>query len=323
MQGRVFGALWFIRMSLLLSIQNGAISEDSALGPLLLKTRLLASKLDNDVLADWVKYESSGYPKDVPVPEYRKVGVSYRGTFTGPYNSGISNAQIPSYLIEKFCGKQWVRHEMRASVSGLQNLVRSSEGGSGQLQLGNTANLIPLLQGKVYEDYACNDIQGIMSESCIVEALHAVRSLILELCIKITDEFPEAIKIEASDMERNMSDEKSGQVTNIVNQTVYGTSTTITSSGDFAHINIDNDQNSSEELFKTLAENGILEADAKTISEIIASEKPSKGKDKLGKKAQNWLLENLQKAVDGTWEIGISAASDLVTKAAARYYGLE
>ena len=310
-------------MSLLLSIQNGAISEDSALAPLLLKTRLLASKLDSDVLADWVKYESNGYPKGVPVPDYRKVGVTYRGSFNGPFNSGISNAQIPSFLIKKLCGKNWVRHEMRSSVSGLQDLVRSIEGGSGQLQLANTADLIPMLQGNVYPDYACHDIQGTMSASNIVEALHAVRSLILELCIKISDEFPEAAKIEASDMERNMSDEKSGQVTNIVNQTVYGTNTNITSSGDFAQININNTQKSINELTKVLSENGILEADAKQISAIISSEKPNLGKEKLGKKAQEWLAKNIEKAVDGTWDIGISTATDLVSKAAARYYGLE
>lgn len=80
-------------MSLLREIQSSLL-EGREIGPILLKLRFLASRLGSVVLEEWVKHESEGYPNDVEVPSYRKIGVSYKGTFSGPFGSGISNAPI-------------------------------------------------------------------------------------------------------------------------------------------------------------------------------------------------------------------------------------
>ena len=54
-----------------------------------------------------MKHESEGYPSAAEVPDYRKIRVFYTGTFSGPFGSGIKNAPIPPYLIEKIAGKRW------------------------------------------------------------------------------------------------------------------------------------------------------------------------------------------------------------------------
>ena len=51
-------------MSLLHQIQESVIQEGCDLGSVLLKLRLLASKLGSNVLEEWVKHESEGYPQD-------------------------------------------------------------------------------------------------------------------------------------------------------------------------------------------------------------------------------------------------------------------
>lgn len=134
-------------MSLLTEIQ-AALIDGQPIGPILLKLRLLASRLGSDVLEEWVKHESEGYPPGVSLPDYRKVGVSYVGTFSGAFGSGIENAPIPPYLIEKFAGKGWNDYEIRQSVSSIDELL--SSGNSGTLQI-NAADLILLLQGHIYE----------------------------------------------------------------------------------------------------------------------------------------------------------------------------
>lgn len=99
------------------------------LGSTLLKLHLLASRLGSDILEAWVRHESEGYPKDVEAPPYRIVGVSYHGTWSGPFGSGISNAPIPPYLIKKYAGDKWVNIEMRESIAAVDELVKpSSEG---------------------------------------------------------------------------------------------------------------------------------------------------------------------------------------------------
>ncbi|MGA8158874.1 MAG: hypothetical protein WB822_22240, partial [Rhodoplanes sp.] len=62
-------------MSLLREIQSSLL-EGREIGPILLKLRFLASRLGSVVLEEWVKHESEGYPNDVEVPSYRKIGVS-------------------------------------------------------------------------------------------------------------------------------------------------------------------------------------------------------------------------------------------------------
>ena len=84
-------------MSLLQKIQESVVNEKADLGSILLKLRLLASRLGSDLLEEWVKHEAEGYPKDIDVPSYRVVSVSYRGSFSGSFGAAINNAQIPPY----------------------------------------------------------------------------------------------------------------------------------------------------------------------------------------------------------------------------------
>lgn len=166
-------------MPLLHQIQESVVQEGADLGPILLKLRFLASRLGSDVLEEWVKHESEGYPRGVDVPSYRVIGISYKGTFLGPFGSGIQNAPIPSYLIKQYAGDAWVNYEIRESIAGVDELVRTSTE-SGSLGI-DASNLILLLQGKIYEDYACNAVSGTISRTALTEIQQAVRGRILEL----------------------------------------------------------------------------------------------------------------------------------------------
>jgi hypothetical protein len=59
-------------MSLLREIQ-ASLMQGQDIGPILLKLRLLASRLGSDLLEEWVKHESEGYPAHIDVPDYRKI----------------------------------------------------------------------------------------------------------------------------------------------------------------------------------------------------------------------------------------------------------
>jgi len=68
-------------MSLLCEIQEDILVPEKGLGPILLKLRLLADRLGSEQLEEWVKFESEGYPREVDVPEYRIIELSYTGNF--------------------------------------------------------------------------------------------------------------------------------------------------------------------------------------------------------------------------------------------------
>ncbi len=87
-------------MDLLEDIQNAAADSSSDVSTLLRKCKILAARLDKQRLEDWLIWESDGYPKDVPVPEYRIWRLQVKGNFLGAYSSQ-SHAPVPTALLPK------------------------------------------------------------------------------------------------------------------------------------------------------------------------------------------------------------------------------
>lgn len=308
-------------MSLLHEIQASIVQDGTDLGSILLKFRLLAARLGSEPLEEWIKHESEGYPRDSEVPSYRVVGVTYRGTFSGPFGSGIKNAPIPPYLIEKFGGKSWTKYEIRESIAAVDELVKSSADGDGTLGI-DASNLILLLQGKVYKDYACNDVQGTISRASLAELQYAVRSRILELTLELEKSVSVAADISfgSPDSGANLNSDK---VTRISQQIIYGNVTSISSSGKGSQFYLSIGDHDDKALIEYLVKAGIPESDASELAEIVASEEPSSNEEPLGAKAKAWLVDNLKKAADGTWKVGVSVATKVLTEAALKYYGLK
>lgn len=305
-------------MSILREIQASLISDEPNLGSVFLKLRLLAARLGSDILGDWVKHEMSGYPKDIDLPDYRIVGVTFKGTFSGPFNSGIKNAPIPTWIIEKHAGEKWTNHRVREGIAAIDDLVRGSKD-SGALGI-DASNLILMLQGKVYEDYACNDITGSISRSSLVQIQNEVKSRALELTIELEKSIPAAAEIVLSPTESNGIDAQ--EVSRIINQTIYGNYTAINNSGAAAQIGVTSVQGNTEELVKVLEAAGISKESAAELAAITKTEEPTSKEEPLGSKAKKWMLENLKKAEDGTWKVGISVATDVIKKGVMGYYGL-
>lgn len=303
-------------MSLLQQIQESIVEEHSDLGSILLKLRLLAARLGSDILEGWVKYESEGYPSDVDVPPYRVVGVTYRGTFSGPFGSGIKNAQIPPYLIEQYAGESWTKLEIRESIAAVSEMVKkSSDGRSFGI---DASNLILLLQGKIYEGYVCDGVSGSMSPTSFYEIQQAVRSKILELTLELEKSVPGAMNVAIGTSATNNTEAE--QVQKISQQIIYGNVSTAVAGDNVAVGIFERDNNS---FIKYLVEKGIPEADASELAEIMETEEPTSPDEPFGRGAKDWITTNLKKAVEGTWNIGISVATRILTEAALKYYDLK
>ena len=307
-------------MSLLHEIQKSIVQEDVDLGSVLLKLRLLASRLGGDILEEWVKHETEGYPTDVEVPPYRVVGVSYHGTWSGPFGSGINNAPIPPYLIQKYAGDKWVKVEIRESIAAIDELVRSSSEGSGHLGI-DTSNLILLLQGKVYKGYNCIDIRAEISPTSLAEIRQAVRSRILELTIQLEKSIPESVLVEFGPSGKQEANHE--KVQQISQQIIYGNVTTAVAGGHGSHITLSIGERDTESLIQFLVKSGIPKDDATEIANIMESEEPSSVDEPFGEKARHWIATNLVKAAQGAWDIGINIATKVLSEAALRYYGLK
>ena len=224
-------------MSLLHEIQESIVQEDADLGSILLKLRLLASRLGSKVLEEWVKHESEGYPENIAVPLYRTTKVSYTGTFSGSFGSRLNNVPIPSHLVKQFADESWVNCEIRESIAVVNDLVKktSKKGSIGSIGI-DASNLILLLQGNVYEDYACNAINGTISRTAFAEIVQTVRSRVLELTLEIEKTTPEASLVTFGASEAtNANPEKIQQISQ---QIIYGNVSTAVTGGHGANIAI-------------------------------------------------------------------------------------
>lgn len=307
-------------MSLLHDIQAAVLREDADLGPILLKLRLLAARLGSQPLADWVKHESEGYPNDAEIPDYRILSVSYVANFSGPFGSGIQNAPISPWLIEKFAGEQWVRYEMRDSIAAVDDLLTTSTKG-GSLGI-NAANLILLLQGNVYPDYACNSVNGTISRSALAAIRHSVRSRVLELTIELEKSIPEASAVTLGPSNAS-AHQSAAAATQIAQQIIYGNYTSVSAVGDGARIAVAIAERNSNDLAKYLAEAGLPADDARELAQLASAEEPESKAEPMGPKVRGWLVDNMKKAANGTWKVGVAVATDVIKEALLKFYGLK
>lgn len=309
-----------MHMSLLHEIQAATLQEESDLGPVLLKLRLLAARIGSQPLAEWVRHESEGYPRGWELPSYRFIPVSYTASFSGAFGSGINNAPIAPYLIKKIAGEHWVRHEMRESVAAVDDLLARADGG-GNLGI-NAADLILLLQGKVYPDYACNSVTGSIPRSALASIRHSMRSRVLELTLELEKSVPEAtaIKVGPSGLP---SAPNSAAATHIAQQIIYGNFTSVAATAAGATVQVSVGVRDSKSLVEFLEGSGMSKEDAEELSRLASSEEPESNVEPMGTRVQGWVVENLKKAASGTWKMGVGVATEVIKEAMLKFYGLK
>lgn len=308
-------------MGLLSDIQIALLNEQP-IGPILLKLRFLAARLGSGPLEEWVKYESEGYPSSVPIPEYRKFGVSYTGSFNGSFGRVASNIPIPPYLIAEHAGESWLVHEERQSVSAIEDLIAASTKTGSNLGT-NAANLVMLLSDKIFSAMACHSVHGNISRSALVEMIGVLRARVLELTLELEKNVPGSGEIAAGQASLPAEPEKAAIVTHITNQIVNGpVGSNVANSGAGAQFNISVDQGDAPSIVKMLVDGGIPIVDAEEFADLVASEQPEGPAEPFGSKAKAWIGANIGKSLDGTWKIGVAVATALLTEAAKRFYGL-
>ena len=106
----------------------------------------------------------------------------------------------------KYAGEEWLVHEMRSSIVAVDELVSHSDGPTNGVCKFDAGNLSLLLQGNVYEGYACNAVTGYISTAAIREIEYAVRSRILELLIELENLVPAASEVMIGNLRGNQVD---------------------------------------------------------------------------------------------------------------------
>ena len=300
--------------TLLVSIQKSLLDSDSKVAPILLSVRYLANRLGSDILEQWVSHEAEGYPTQGAVPEYRTIEISYKGHFSGPFGSGIKNAPIPSYLIENIAGKQHITMQVRQSIAEIDELVaRTKSKKRGTLVVPGANNLMLLLQDRVYEGYACNQVIGEVSVSALASIQSVVRSRLMDLTLEF-ENIAGASSITVGPNDQAGHSDQADIVNNITNQVVHGNNYSVsTKGGPFSLHSINIPSGDKSALRAALIRTGLDENSASDLTNAIAEDN-STNSESLGSKTKKWISKNVAGAARGV-------ITNIVVEFAQRFHG--
>ena len=304
-------------MNLLEDIQNTATDSSNDVSTLLRKCKILATRLDNQPLEDWVIWESDGYPKDIPVPNYRVWRLQVRGNFLGPHST-LKHAPIPTAVLPKNTQRMYNKYECRFSSASIESAIEENETGMVQLETGGLA----LSVGEnVYTNMTCVECWAEFGVGNLVEVLNAVRNRVLDFSLALWRENPGAGET-SSNVRGSLNSDK---ITHLVNQTFYteihgGTAnllgTTTSSSIEF-NIGL----NDFQSVRRILQGHSVSEKDIAELEVALAEDEPPQSPNRYGSKVTFWISGMIKKASEGTWNIGIGAAGNLLAETLSKYYG--
>ncbi|TPQ25760.1 hypothetical protein [Methylomonas koyamae] len=177
-------------MSLLREIQEAAIDSNVELAVLLRKCKVLAARLGNPEFKAWVERELSGYDDLNSLPDYRVVHVNSKGHFSGPFQSGLRNADIPMSCIPKELREKLSYSCLSQPVASMESLVKSAK--TGTLQEPWNPDIVAYVGQEIYENMNCMQAWKVIPAPAIVAALDAIRNRILNFVLEIEAESPDA-----------------------------------------------------------------------------------------------------------------------------------
>ena len=278
---------------------------------MLRQCKLLSARLGSRPLDQWLLLESNGYPRDVPVPDYRIWSLSLKGHFAGPFGSGLRNAPIPLATLPSEARDAYEHFEYRASVASVE---AGLEVASGPLQV-STGDLAMILGMKVYQGQNCVQAWAEFSPAHLVELLNTVRNRVLDFAVAVWKDSPKA-----GESGTDKAGLNADRITQIFNTTVHGGSANLVGSAVSSSIAFNIRTGDFGSLERALVEKGVSPQDVAELKTAISLE-PSPSNNKVGPKVSAWIASMMGKAASGTWEIGLAAAGTVLGDAIAKYYG--
>lgn len=310
-------------MQLISDIINELIDSDKSLVSPLLKTKVLASRLKNTELLTWTNNELNGYTKSMSIPEYRKVNCNISGTYISGHHQ-FNNQPLPTSGLPKAMESEMRNIDFDHSVAALESMAQADK--EALLESIFPAEIVGLLQrnirklGNPYVQLL--NAKKVTSITSVTQILSVVRSNMLDLMIKIDEEFNNITEIE--DLKKNNE-----RIINIMNQTIINNTNTgdgnVLNTGENAniHATINITKGDKINLQKKLVEQGIEESDAVELITLIDEEKPNAEQKTFGPTVNSWIQKMIGKALDGTWQIGVGAAGSVLAEAIQSYYGMK
>lgn len=299
-------------MKLLDDIIELLADENASLNSSLLKTKVLMHSIGHAELAEWVNDELNGYPKEKPVPPYRKVSGRVVGNIQN-VSMIQSNVNLPTYHLPKKL-KDWLEnHELREAMSVLQEMASGKPGSSLHLPLSPE---IGAQFNKGMNGYWVQQCWVEMQPLQIKNGISQVRSRMLDFALNLRDKIGDVEGAEAKKVVATTD------VPGMFHGAVFGDHAIVVI-GDHNDFTVKNIKKGDfDTLAKRLLASGVSEGDVNDLQTAIAADegKQDEASTSFGPAVKSWMKSMLSKVIDASWQIELAVASGLLTEALKAYY---
>lgn len=264
----------------------------------LTRAKLIAYKIDNSELKNWIGNELNGYSSNKDLPSYRIIPCQSFGVVHNPYY-GKQQITLDFTNLDKSFNKKINTYEVLQGVDNLEKQSARNTTGSVNLSI----EFVKLCQ-RIFESEDLIDIKRQIHFGQLGEIVGLVKQKLLDTLLDLDKEFPAFETNYLANMENK---EKSSS---IINNHIYGDNTqTNVAIGDSNSQTINSDFSTKvENLLEELKNLGVQDEELKEIKEIVSDKTDKKT---IGKKALEWVGKVATKAVEKGVELQIPL---LITK---------
>jgi hypothetical protein len=173
-------------MTLLRQIQDDLASADSDVLSVLRKCKILAARLNSPELTHWADYELDGFPDAQPLPEYRKLGITYYASFMN-LAWRRPKEPVPIQLVPEEHRDSFRFVEFREGIAKAVIFAQKETGARIE-----RPELVPAFEGIMWPQMNCQSVWGEIPIIEFEQLLSAVKNRILDFSLKIEAENPSA-----------------------------------------------------------------------------------------------------------------------------------
>lgn len=303
-----------LRMQLFDDIVALLSDDKGSLASALLKTKVLMHRIGHKDIDGWLNSELNGYSRGGTVPDYRIVSAQLIGTLENMAqrhtNVTLASLHLSEKIRERFC-KAHLGH----SVTVLQEFAVAKEGSVGSVIPPEFYDTL----GKLYPNAHVTSAKSIVGSTQIAGVLIEIRSRLLEFVLNLQDKIGDVPEAELKKAAAAVNTQ------GLFASAVFGSNTTIVV-GNQNTTTVTNTINEGNvgQLEQVLREAGVAQDDLVTLKQAITDDgNAPKHARSFGPKVAHWIGNMVQKAANGGWQMGVSAAGNLLSSAISSYYGLE
>lgn len=306
-------------MGLLQDIIAEATSASCDPASLLRKTLVLAVRLKNSELRQWVEHELNGYAglELDQIPAYRRHEVVSYGHFADQL-VGQVRLQIPASVLPEDLRKRFRFAAIGQSIPQLAEMLRScTESGTPQVELPWPMGAYQFAQ-KI-SPLECISAWRELPASCIAGTMDAIKTRILSVALDLEDADPAAGDVPSTQPKISES-----EVNQIINNHIHGPVHNLAAgSTNVTQIVVQNGAGDIDSLLATLRKAGLQEEDLHELQEALAEDKKenvSAPEPGIGSKVKAWLGGLQFKASAGT--LATDVAGGVIAQAISKYLGI-